>query len=58
MRIRIQHFDADPDFYLVRMRIRMWIRMRTKLTKMMRILLEPDPDSLHWKISFGHAQIL
>jgi hypothetical protein len=34
------HFgaDPDPDCYLM--------RMRTPITKMMRI--DPDPDPLHW----------
>ncbi len=42
MRIRIQLiiFDADPDFYLMRMRI----RMRIQVTKMMRIFADPDPQ--------------
>ncbi len=34
--------DADPDFYLMRMPI----QMRIQVTKMMRILA--DPDSQHW----------
>jgi hypothetical protein len=36
------HFDAvqDPDFYLKRMRIRMWIQ----LTKMVRIHADLDPQ--------------
>jgi hypothetical protein len=40
IRIRIQliNFGADPDFYLMRMRI--------QVTKMMRILADPDPQ--HW----------
>jgi hypothetical protein len=35
------HFYADPnpDFYLMRM----WIRMRIQVTKMMRINVDPDP---------------
>jgi hypothetical protein len=35
--IQLISFDADPDFYLMRMRI--------LVTKMMRIL--PDPDQQH-----------
>jgi hypothetical protein len=33
-------FDADPDFYLMR------IWMRIQITKMMRIHADPDPK--HW----------
>jgi hypothetical protein len=32
------HFDADPDFYL----IQMVIRMRIQTTKMMRVHVDPD----------------
>jgi hypothetical protein len=42
IRIRIQliNFDADPDFYLMGMRI--WIRIQ--VTKMKRIFADPDPQ--------------
>jgi hypothetical protein len=33
-------FDADPDFYLMRIRI--------QVTKMMRIHTDPDRDPRHW----------
>ncbi len=41
-RIQLINFDADPDpdFYLMRTRI----RMRLQVTKMMRILADPDPQ--------------
>jgi hypothetical protein len=58
MRIRIRfrihriNFDADPDkdpdFYLMRM----LIRMHFQVTKMMRILADPDPQ--HW--SAAHSK--
>jgi hypothetical protein len=42
----VYHFDlnpdVDPDFYLMRMRIRMLIQV----TKMMRIHADPDPKHL------------
>jgi hypothetical protein len=37
-------FEADPDFYLMRMRI----RIRIPVTKMMWIYVDPDPQ--HWII--------
>jgi hypothetical protein len=39
------HFDADPDpdFYFMRMQIRMW----TQVTKMVRVYADPDPDPQH-----------
>jgi hypothetical protein len=40
--------DLDPDFYFMRMRI----RMRIQVTKMMRIL--PDPDPQHCAESFAY----
>jgi hypothetical protein len=36
--IQLINFDEDPDFYLMRMRIRI------QITKMMRILADPDPQ--------------
>jgi hypothetical protein len=33
------HFDADPDFYLMRIRI--------QVTKMMRTHADPDPQNWH-----------
>jgi hypothetical protein len=41
------HFDADPDFYLIR------IRMQIQVTKMMQILADPDQDPEHF---CNHAQ--
>jgi hypothetical protein len=48
VRIHLENFDADPDYYLMRM----LIRMRFQITKMMRILADPDPQ--HW--SAAHSK--
>jgi hypothetical protein len=39
--IQLINFDADPDFYLIRMQIWMLIQV----TKMMWILPDPDQDA-------------
>ncbi len=49
-RIQLINFDADPDFYLIQMRIQvtkvMQIRMGIQVIKMMLIVADPDPQ--HW----------
>ncbi len=41
--IPLINFDADPDFYLMRIRIQVTKMMRIQVPKMMRILADPYP---------------